>query len=103
MDQIGVKILLDELKCIKLPKDSRAFVNEASLQFSSGNLSMDIVLRIQAVARRYKDLLVELRLSRERAKKSLWKKNNGVSDEKMNLLVKARREKEEAEKADLGI
>jgi len=103
MDQIGLKILLDELKCVKLPKDSRVFINEALLQFSNGNLSTDIVLRIQAVARRYKDRLEELRLAREKAKKSLWKKNNGVTEGELTRIVNARRVKEEAEKADLGI
>lgn len=103
MDQIGLKILLGELKCVKLPKDCRAFVNEAALQFSSGNLSTNIVLRIQAIARRYKDRLEELRTAREKAKRSLWKKNNGVTEGELAKLVNARRAKEEAEKSDLGI
>jgi hypothetical protein len=103
MDQIGLKILLDELKCIKLPKDSRVFVNAAALQFSSGNLSTDIVLRIQAVARRYRDRLEELRLAREKAKRSLWKQNNGVTEGELAQIVNAKRAKDAAAKSDLGI
>jgi hypothetical protein len=103
MDQIGLKILLDELKCIKLPKDSRVFINEASLQFSNGNLSTNIVLKIQAIARRYKDSLEELRLAREKAKRSIWKKDNGVTEGELAQIVNARRAKVETEKSDLGI
>lgn len=96
-------ILIGELKCIKLRSDERAYVDASAVQFKNGNLSNNVVLRIQAIARRNKVKLEELRDAREKAKRSMWKKRNGVTEEQLADLVNTRKAMKSAEKSDLGI
>jgi hypothetical protein len=103
MDQIEVDILIGELKCIKLRSDERAYVDASAVQFKNGNFSNSVVLRIQAIARRNKVKLEELRVAREKAKRSIWKKKNGVTEEQLADLVNAREAMKSAKKSDLGI
>lgn len=103
MLQIDSAILLEEFRAIKLPKNERAFVDNArrSLQ-QNGDLMLAIKKELRLLARRYVRQLKALRIAREKAKKTVSLKKLGISSSEAARRVKARQQEEKENKNDFG-
>lgn len=103
MDQVGVAQLLDDLKSIKLPIKSREFVLSCSGRFKNSDLPISDVISLRKIAKRNRKKIDALYASREAARRSIWRKKNGITMAQANKMVEQRKEQFEAERSDLGI
>ncbi len=103
MLQIESGELLEEFRAIKLPKDVRAFVDNArDMLQECGDLPLGIKSELRAIAKRYGRQLRMLRESREKARRTVSMKKLGISQRRANELAENRRRAVEAQKNDLG-
>lgn len=104
MEDMDIGILLEDFRSIKLPKGRRAFVDGArdSLRLN-GSISAGTRSKLRKIASLYRRQFFELYAARDRARRTLWKHREGITDDRANELVKERREKVAAQKSDLGI
>lgn len=104
MEKMSIGVLLEDLRSIKLPKKRREFVDSARGSFrSNGSLPVEMQKKLRRFARLYRRQFEELHASRARARRTLWKRSEGLSEEQAQELVRRRRQGEAERKADLGI
>jgi hypothetical protein len=104
MEQMSICEILNDFKSIKLPTNKREFINNARcFLHKNGYLPVNIQDDLRNMARKYNRQFKELHASRERARRTNWKRREGISEQEARLLVERRNNEIAARKADLGI
>ena len=104
MGLMSVGEILKDFRSIKLSRDKRRFIDDTRALFEkNGDISFELKKKLWEMARRYKRQFDELHESRARARRTNWKRKNGVTEDQALNLVKERRRLVAAQKADLGI
>lgn len=104
MNEMSIGEIIKDFRSIKLDKKKRAFIDQCRQYFEShGNLPLKMKVELRRMMKNYSTQFGELHAARERARKTLWRKKNGLTIEQAHQLVSNRRTKVSAEKADVGL
>lgn len=104
MELMSVGEILKDCRSIKLPPARRAFVDDTRDTFEqNGDVPYALKKKLWKMVRCYKRQFDELYESRARARRTNWKRKNGITEEQARGLVIERQRKVAAQKADLGI
>lgn len=104
MEELSINELLRDFVSIKLPKKKREFINSVRKMIDEkGCIPLDVKIKIRQMSRLYTKQFRELHASRERARRTNWKRREGITEEQAVEMVERRRKDEAARKADIGI
>lgn len=104
MEQMSICEILNDFKSIKLPANKRDFIDNARcFLHENGYLPVKIQDAIRSMVRKYNRQFKELHASRERARRTNWKRREGINEQEARALVERRNTEIAARKADLGI
>lgn len=104
MSNLMLNELLDDLRSVKLPSNTRAFVDRCrdSIQ-SNGDIPLDDKRKIREIGRRYSVQLNALHAARERARRTNSLKRMGITQEQANEMIANRRKAEDDARMDTGL
>lgn len=95
--------ILNNLKCIKLPKQLRVFVLKTRSDLeSTGVVGLAAVLKIRNIATRYQKKIIELQDSRDRARRTNSLKKVGMNRDDLEVQMAIRQAKKEKMSSDVG-
>lgn len=104
MDVMSIGEILDDFRSIKLSKEKRDFVDRCRVYLQKhGNLPVEMRGKLKAMAKAYSIQFTELHASRERARKTIWRKREGITIDEAHRLVRQRRDEVAKQKADVGL
>lgn len=104
MEQMSICEILSDFKSIKLSPSKREFINNARcFLYENGYLPVNIQDDLRSMVRKYNRQFKELHASRERARRTNWKRREGITEQEARALVERRNIEISARKADLGI
>lgn len=104
MSNLMLNELLDDLRSVKLPSNTRAFVDRCrdSIQ-SNGDIPLDDKRKIREIGRRYSVQLNELHAARERAKRTNGLRRLGITNKQAQEMIAIRRKAEADARLDTGL
>ena len=104
MDEMSIGDILKDFSSIKLSKVKRLFIEQCKTYWGEhGNLPRDMKVQLRTMTMHYSLQFNELHKSRANAKKTLWRKKQGVTIRDAHKMVAERRQMVAAQKADVGL
>lgn len=104
MEQMSICEILSDFRSIKLSPNKREFIDNARrFLHENGYLPIKVQDDLRDMVRKYNRQFKELHASRERARRTNWKRREGINEQEAKALVERRNIEIATRKADLGI
>lgn len=95
--------MLHDLRSVKVPKTTRAYIDRARICFeSNGSIPAKVQFEIKRICQRFSAQLKELHAARERARQTNGRIKLGLSKEDVVQRIADRKAAEENARNDLG-
>ena len=95
---------MKDFKSIKLSPEKRKYIDAARNDFERyGDIPSTVKSKILKMRKNYSRQFDELYAARERARRTNWRRREGITDAQARKLVEDKRAKVEEKRADLGI